>query len=291
MIAARLAVPVAALGVAAFTALSGERPRELRLSAARGALELVNSRAGQAAFAAGNMKPGDATAGTLSVTNRGSSEARVFLRSSPPGGRGALADVLQVRIAEGRATVASGTLGEVAGCHDLGMLASGSTRTFRFSASWPAGDRDNAYSGSTARADEQWFANADGGGCVAGEPQVADAPELPPNARLVVSHRRVRLVRGRANLRVRCIGERNGICAGTIHLRPRNGQASRVTTAAGRARIRFEVPAGRVRDVYLRVPPASRATLRRRRKAVALAVIEPARPTPTRVSRLLTLIR
>jgi hypothetical protein len=291
MIATRLAVPLAALGVATFAVLPREHPGELRLSAARGGLELVNSRAGQAAFAAGNMKPGDTTAGTLTVTNRGSSEARLFLRSSQPMGRGALGDVLRVRVAEGRATVASGTLDEVAGCHDLGMLAAGSTRSFRFSASWPPGDRDNAYAGSTVRADEHWFANADGGGCVAGQPKVADTIERSRAARLAISHRRVRLVRGRAKLRVRCLGEPGATCAGTIRLRARNRLVSRVTTAAGRARTSFEMPAGRVRSVYLPVPVASRATLRRRRKAVALAVIEPARTPPARVTRLVTLIR
>lgn len=278
MIAMRLAVPVVALAVAAVAAVPDRRPARLRLSVARGALELVNSRDGQAAFDAPNMKPGDTAAGSLRVTNRGTSEARLFLRSAVPEG-GSLADVLRVRVAEGSATVATGSFEEIAGCHDLGILARGSKRTFRFTATWPPASHDNAYAGSTVRADEHWFANEDGNGCVAGEEpavaehEVAGAVQLSASTRIVISHRRVALVRGHARVRLRCLGRRDAKCVGSIRLRPRG------------ARTRFRIPAGRSRTVYVRVP----WPLRRQRKAGALAVVENAART-MRTTRALTLI-
>jgi hypothetical protein len=170
--------------------------------------------------------------------------------------------------------VAEGTLGGLAGCHDLGTLRAGETRDYRFSARWPASGDDNPYGGSSASADLHWEL---GGECVPGSPAEP--------SRLTLSHRHVALVRGRARLRVRCAG---GACAGAIYLRPRAGLRRRAATSRG-MRARFAVSGGQRATLYVPLPAASRAALRKRHRAVALAVVEP--EGGKRVTRLVTLIR
>jgi hypothetical protein len=216
------------------------------------------------------MKPGDTETGSVTVTNRGGQSARLFLQSSAPDG--ALGDVLRVTV-DG---VGEGRLTELAGCHDLGSLPAGAARTYRFSARWPATAADNAYAGASTTVDHRWV--------------LGDSPCAPGSAsepRLAISHRRVALVGGRAQLQLRCASR--VACAGAIRLRPRAGLRSRLGTAAGVTRARFGIAAGRRGMVSLPLPAASRPALRRQHKAIALVVVD--LEGGGRTARLITVIR
>jgi hypothetical protein len=235
---------LAAIAMAVLATLPRERP-DLVLTAG-GALRLDNSRAGAAVLSAPNLRPGDSATGSVTVANRGDRPIRLRLQSSAPRG-GALAEVLDVTIGG----VGGGTLDQLAGCHDLGSLPAGAARTYRFTARLPRAV-GNRYAGTSASADERWLAGA---GC---EPRVAAAPPI----RVTLSHRRVRLVGGHARLRVLC----SGPCQGTATLAPRSWRSRRIFVARA-ARFRRGGP------VDVAVPPESRALIRSRGKAVALATL------------------
>jgi spore coat-associated protein N len=279
----RLLFAAAALGCAALAASPRPEHPQIALRAAHGAVRVENSRDGRAIIAAGNLRPGQTVTGSVSVTNSGEQPARLLLRSSLPRGvagpyGGRLGDVLRVRIEQHAArdrTIAKGRLVEVAGCHDLGKLAPGRTRTYAMTATFPRGDRrDNRYARARVTVDERWTASAaDCRGRV---------PKPPPKLELLISHRRVLVRHGRARVKVICHGTRDGRCRGWLKLRPTN-LASRLEGAA--AGVRFDAPAGGTDTIMMRIPRASERRMRRRGKAVALALIRPAPGSPMAAAR------
>jgi hypothetical protein len=172
-------------------------------------------------------------------------------------------------------TIAKGRLVEVAGCHDLGKLAPGKTRTYAMTASFPRGDRrDNRYARASVSVDERWTASAaDCRGRV---------PKPPPKLELLISHRRVLVRRGRARVKVICHGTRDGRCRGWLRLRPTNLESRLQGAAAG---VRFDAPAGGTDTIMMRIPRESERRMRRRGKAVALALIRPAPGSPMAAAR------
>jgi hypothetical protein len=256
---ARLVLAACALAVAGLSVGGGD-PHGLTLTAAHGVARIESSRAGSAVIEAGNLQPGDVVHGTVTLANRSDAAAPIRLTSAPPvdrarPGGARLGDVLRVAIADdggaGR-PLAEGTLAEIAGCHPLAALPARGRRTYRFTARLPRA-AGNAYAGSSVSADATWQA----GGCDA---KVAAAPRRP---RLRISHRRVALQRGRARLRLRCLGPAR--CAGTLSLVP-SAAPSRLATAA---RTAFSIPGGRTRTVLAAIPRASLRALQIRGKAVA----------------------
>jgi hypothetical protein len=85
--------------------------------------------------------------------------------------------------------------------------------------------------------------------------------------RLVISHRRVPLVRGRVVLELSCRGAVGQRCAGSLTLKA-TALRSRLTAAAA-SRTSFDIAAGRSKTLKVKPTRALRAILRKRGKAVA----------------------
>ena len=280
-----LLVAAAALAVALVAAMPGRHAPALELTAAHGALRLDSSRPGAAILSSRNLVPGATADGSVSVRNAGSVPARLFLDSSAPdatagpnGGR--LDDVLSVTVEDATAgtLVARGRLADLAGCHALGSLRPGESRAYRFTATFPKGSSDDAYAGARATVHERWIARDTDNGC---GPSVAAAPG---RARIVISHRRVRVARGRARVTLRCMGPAGARCQGTLRLSS-TGFQSRRAAAAGTRGARFTLPAGAARAVRVRLPRSTRKRLERQGRAVALARAGSARRLITLVAR------
>jgi hypothetical protein len=110
---------------------------------ASGALSLSNSREGAAIFTASNLAPGHSTEGTVTIANTGSAVGSLALSTSElsdsPGTYGGnLSEVLDLQIAEtgSGAEVYSGKLDSMPE-RQLGPLAPGESRTYRFAVSLP----------------------------------------------------------------------------------------------------------------------------------------------------------
>jgi hypothetical protein len=114
-----------------------------------GSLALVNSKSGSAVISASGLMPGGSATGSLTITVQGNYTAAVTLinagisdtPSSP-----ALSQALTLLVEDitGTAqTLWSGTMSTL-GSVSLGQIASGSTRTYRFTATFPSA---NAVSG------------------------------------------------------------------------------------------------------------------------------------------------
>jgi hypothetical protein len=298
----RLTVAAVALACAAVALWPRPTHPAIALRAAHGAIAVTNSREGRAILAAGNLRPGQSVAGSVAVTNTGRAPARLLLRSSLPraargpyGGR--LGDVLRVRLDDRvRArTVAAGRLADLAGCHDLGRLAPGATRTYALTATFPRGGRrDNVYARASVSVDERWTASAaDCAGRVPATPKPPPEPEPQPQRRprleVLISHRRVLVRRGRTRLRLICLGTGRGRCRGSLQLRA-TGLESRLQRAAAGG-TRFSARADGTDTIWVPLPRASQRRMRRRGKAVALAIVRPAAGSPLAPARrLITLI-
>ncbi len=160
----RLLLSVCALACLAVLAPAPARRPSLHLSAASGALRLLDSRQGSAVVAAANMRPGTRVSGDVTIESAGKG-GPLWLDSSRPSG--SLAGALRMTIATASGqVVASGAPAAIAGCHSLGPLPAGRSRGFRFSVELPR-SADNAYQGDTARVDESWTLGASCGPTVA----------------------------------------------------------------------------------------------------------------------------
>ena len=262
-----------ALALALVAGLPAPRERaagRIELSTARGALAIRSSSEGSAILVARGLAPGQTRSGAVTIANRGGPIGHLFLESGRAPGAFARRVELRLRGGARGAVLLAGTPAALSGCHDLGALAAGELRSYRLEVAFPRGHGDNAYAGASASVDETWRAGA----CAA-------TATLREPARLVISHRRVVVTRGRALVRVRCRGAAGARCAGTLGLVGARG-TSRLS-AAGDARL--ALPAGSSRAVALPLPAPLRRRLARTHKAIATARISPGGPV-----RRLTLI-
>jgi len=158
------AVGLGTLGLA--VAAPGQpEPPELTLRSAQGALTLASPQDGQTLFAAGGMRPGGGTFGTLVMRNTGDEPAVLSLRATgaldtPGAGGGRLSDVLLVTVARvdgGPTTLWTGTATALSGAA-LGVLGPGEQRTLRVSAQLPAAV-GNAYQGAALSVGLEWAAS------------------------------------------------------------------------------------------------------------------------------------
>jgi hypothetical protein len=164
-------------------------PPALALSAAHGALRISSSHAGGAIVEAANMRPGQSAAGTVTVANRGRGPGRLLLASSPardrpgPGG-GRLSRRLDLAVDEDRERLAAGSVNSLAGCHPLGRIAAGESRTFSFTIRFRGGsEADNSYALSSAAVDVRWLATEHGGCARRGRQEVlAERRDAGPRA-------------------------------------------------------------------------------------------------------------
>ena len=176
-----------ALGLA--FAPAGEGAPQLRLAAANGALTLVNSKEGAAIFQAAAMRPGEQASGSVTITNTGTVNAALTLQpedaSDVPGvGGGQLSGKLDLEIVDvtpagAPVTVYEGTLKQM-GPTNVGSLAPGASRTYRFAATLKAaGSADNAFQGAALTTGFRW--NATGVESPTPEPTATPSPSATPS--------------------------------------------------------------------------------------------------------------
>jgi hypothetical protein len=119
-------------------------------------------------------------------------------------------------------------------------------------------------------------------------------PPAPGLVRAAVSHLRIALSnRGLALVGVRCSGPKAGVCAGTVSLQS-TSYGSRVEASSDRTAraMRFTIASGKTRTLEVQVPKASKQTLKRHRRAVAMAIIRLTQPdgSTSVVRRAVTLV-
>jgi spore coat-associated protein N len=174
---------VLAAAMAAASVHGAGHPPEAQARLANGTLSLSNSLNGGAVLTAQNLKPGDSRTGQVTVNNTGSldgafslAQANLVDTPGPFGGR--LSDGLQLsveQISAGGSTVSSVYSGVLSGLgtRQLGTLAAGESRNYRFTATFPDGGHppapgagDNGFQRSAVQVDYVWTATADdpGGG-------------------------------------------------------------------------------------------------------------------------------
>ena len=182
-----LAMALSALGLA-FAAPGGEREDELvaaRLTAAAGAVDIVNSHEGTAVLGTAALRPGQQVSGTVTIGNGGALPADVVLRSgalvdTPGAGGGSLTDALQLAIFDVTADPATLYVGPLGAFTEVaaGRVAAGGAREYRFEATLatPPGD-DNRFQGSALSLGLEWGATA-----VVPPPTPTPTPVTPPPA-------------------------------------------------------------------------------------------------------------
>jgi hypothetical protein len=165
--------------LAAVVLLAAARPPQgpqLHLTGASGALQITNSKAGEAILRGEGLRPGEAAVGSVTLTNNGGRGASLALEAglegeTPGTGGGRLWDALDVVVSDvtdGQAPIAvyQGRLGGL-GRLTLGGLAATQGRSYRFAVSLPRG-AGNAYQGARLSLGLAWSA------------QASDAPAPPP---------------------------------------------------------------------------------------------------------------
>ena len=139
--------------LSATTASSDARDTSVKVNAGNafsaGSLALVNSKSGSAVISASGLMPGGSATGSLTITAQGNYTAAVTLANAgisntPSSPALSQALTLLVEDVTGTAqTLWSGTMSALSSV-SLGQIASGSTRTYRFTVTFPSA---NAVSG------------------------------------------------------------------------------------------------------------------------------------------------
>jgi spore coat-associated protein N len=140
-------------------------------SYSEGSLALSNSRDGSAILSASGMAPGSVTSGTVTIANTGTlagefALADAGLTETPGSGGGLLSSRLQLLVEDvtaGAGTpVYSGPLADL-GSRALGRFESGTSRTYRFTVSFPDGGSpaaDNALQNAALNVRYDWSASS-----------------------------------------------------------------------------------------------------------------------------------
>jgi hypothetical protein len=292
----RLAVALAALGVAFVACLGGDH------GAARAAIgnptgPLIGSPlAGAAILRTADLAPGRSRSGEITVTNIGDQSGDFSLGTLGLGDVGApLSSQLDLAVEDvtpGRtpATVYAGKLAGLSAV-GLGSMAQGETHRYRFTVTLPS-DVDDSFQGATSAVTFLWTASgASGAGAGTGAP--ATTAEAPPVAKVAG-----RLVRPRAALAVVARQRpKNGALAATVTCQAacRITLSGTVTVAgqrlklpavkstlrkAGRARVRVKLPAKARLAIAAKRPVAVRLTMKARIGTRVVTVRRTVRVTP-----------
>jgi hypothetical protein len=168
--AASLAVAVVC---AAGVATARERPAELGRMAAAGAVQLSSPSDGHAVLDVRALRPGQSVSGTVTLANVGDAPGRLTLAQSglldvPGRGGGLLSRALRLRVEDaGNALLVYDGAPAGLGLADLGTIADGESRAYRFTATLPDQGRppgplsgDNAFQGASMRVDWTWGADS-----------------------------------------------------------------------------------------------------------------------------------
>ncbi len=214
-----LASVVAAIPGCAAPGIGGPSEPQAVISQASGDLVIENSLDGQAIFQAQGLAPGKSVTGTVQLSNSGGLAGDLGLQQLevqdlPGSNGGRLSDAVQLDVQDvtgGNAIpVFAGQLGALQ-TKDLGSIAPGEARTYRFTASLPDGGLpptptggDNAYVGSALTVRYAWNATAPdpgtGGGGGGGG---GGGNATPPNPTIKVVTKKL-LKKGWLDLMVAC---------------------------------------------------------------------------------------
>jgi hypothetical protein len=163
LLLAALALASLALGSTLFSGARFSTKSANSASLTAASIQLSSSAANQAIVSAGGMKPGDSRQGTIEIGNKGTAPGNVTLSANGLTGS-ALAAVVDFKLEDvtGAATQKwSGKLGLFSSI-DLGSLAAGTTRTYRFTLSWPAASAEAALQGASTSLTFHWTGSAKG---------------------------------------------------------------------------------------------------------------------------------
>jgi hypothetical protein len=251
----RLVAALVALGlvVAAWLAGDGGGARAA-LGDATGPLIAV-APGNAAVLVAEGLRPGDARAGEVTVTNAGDASGAFAVSASDVVDTSArLSGVLDLAVRDvtpGRAVtpVYTGVVADLRTV-ELGTLAQGETRRYRFTVSFPSGRPeaiDNLYQGASTAVTFVWSTPAQGGTPTAGSPGIAVSPTIsrPALATLTAGARQSGkggVVIATATCRAACRISLGGTASSrgvTLPLRA----VRRTLPRAGRVRMRLALPA------------------------------------------------
>lgn len=166
LLLAALALVSLTLGSAIFSGASFTSKSANSASLAAASIQLSSSAPNQAIVAASGMSPGESRQGTIALANKGTAPGAVTLKASGLSGT-ALAAAIDFTLTDttggGSVQKWSGKLGSFTSV-DLGSLAAGGTRDYRFSLSWPSAANDASLQGATTSLTFQWNGSAKGEG-------------------------------------------------------------------------------------------------------------------------------
>jgi hypothetical protein len=152
-----LALVALALGSAMFSGASFTSKSANKASLAAGSVQLSSSLPNQAIVSATGMEPGSAREGTVKIGNTGDVAGTATLKATGLSGT-ALAAVIDLKIEDvtsGASQKWSGKLGSFTSLA-LGSFAAESSRSYRFTLSWPSSSNSASLQGTSTSLTFEW---------------------------------------------------------------------------------------------------------------------------------------
>lgn len=157
LLLAALALVALALGSAMFSGASFTSKSANKASLAAGSVQLSSSLPNAAIVSATGMEPGSSREGTIKIGNQGDVAGNVTLKANGLTGT-ALAGVIDLKIEDvtsGTSQKWSGKLGSFTSL-SLGSFAAESSRSYRFTLSWPAASDSSSLQGTSTSLTFEW---------------------------------------------------------------------------------------------------------------------------------------
>ncbi len=159
LLLAALALLSLALGSALFSGATFSSKTANSASLAAASIKLSSSAPNQAIVAATGMSPGESRQGTISIGNEGSVAGNVTLRATGLTGT-ALAAVIELKIEDttggGSTQKWSGKLGSFSSVSLGSFAAATTTRSYKFTLSWPSASTEASLQGASTSLTFQW---------------------------------------------------------------------------------------------------------------------------------------
>jgi spore coat-associated protein N len=156
-----LALVALALGSAMFSGASFTSKSANKASLAAGSVQLSSSLPNQAIVNATGMAPGSSREGTIKIGNEGNVAGAVTLKANGLTGT-ALASVIDLKIDDvtsGTSPKWSGKLSSFTGLV-LGSFAAESSRSYRFTLTWPSTSDSSSLQGSSTSLSFEWVGSS-----------------------------------------------------------------------------------------------------------------------------------
>jgi hypothetical protein len=157
LLLAALALLALALGSAMFSGAGFSSKSANKASLSAGSVKLSSSKPSEAIVSAAGMEPGVSREGTIKIGNEGDVAGTVTLTASGLTGT-ALAAVIDLKVDDvtsGTTQKWSGKLGSFTSLA-LGSFEAGTTRTYRFTLSWPAASDAASLQGTSSSLTFNW---------------------------------------------------------------------------------------------------------------------------------------